>query len=91
MTATEILGGGDVRDTGEQERSAAETAQVTWAQVDDGFYVASRAGTFLGCIDVRSDGRFSALDGRTRPIRTCHHLSEAMRAVMDAAAEEAGA
>lgn len=62
----------------------AEHRDVVWARVDDGFYVASRPGHFLGCIDRQEDGRFLALDTHTRPIGTFTDLAEARAAVADA-------
>ncbi len=62
---------------------------ATWARVDEGFYVGSRDGAFLGCIDVLPDGRFAALDAHTRPISTHAQLDEAMRAVVSARPDEA--
>lgn len=53
-----------------------------WARVDDGFYVGSRDGSFLGCIDALPDGRFVALDAHTRPISTHARLDDAMQAVV---------
>lgn len=61
-----------------------DIADATWARVDDGFYVGSHDGVFLGCIDVLPDGRYAALDAHTRPIRTCVDLTEAMRVVVTA-------
>jgi hypothetical protein len=65
-----------------------DIAEATWARVDDGFYVGSRDGVFLGCIDVLPDGRFAALDARTQPIGTRESLPEAMHAVISASQEE---
>lgn len=55
---------------------------ATWARVDEGFYVGSRDGVFLGCIDVQSDGLFVALDAHTHAIGTFNRLDEAMEAVV---------
>lgn len=54
----------------------ADIVDVTWARVDDGFYVGSRDGAFLGCIDVLPDGSFAALDALTRPISTHPQLDD---------------
>lgn len=54
---------------------------VVWARVDDGFYVGSRPGYFLGCIDRQEDGQFVALDTLTRPLGTFAQLADAMAAV----------
>jgi hypothetical protein len=71
-------------DLDADEQAETRVTDVTWARVDDGFYVGSHEGAFLGCIDVLPDGRFAALDALTRPIRTCDHLREAMQAVLAA-------
>jgi hypothetical protein len=73
-----------LRDADADQHVQTHVTDVTWARVDDGFYVGSRDGSFLGCIDALPDGRFAALDALTRPIRTCHHLREAMQAVLAA-------
>lgn len=65
-----------------------DIAEATWARVDDGFYVGSLDGVFLGCIDVLPDGRFAALDAHTQPIGTHESLPEAMHAVISAGADE---
>jgi hypothetical protein len=65
-----------------------DIAEATWARVDDGFYVGSRDGVFLGCIDVLPDGRFAALDAHTQPIAIRGSLPEAMYAVISAGGDE---
>lgn len=65
-------------------------SDVVWARVDDGFYVGSLPGRFLGCIDRRTEGEFVALDVYARPIGTFAQLDEAMTAVWDATKEQAG-
>ena len=61
-----------------------EYGDVVWARVDDGFYVGSRPGHFLGCIDRQEDGQFLALDTHTRPIGTFTDLADARAAVTSA-------
>ncbi len=65
-----------------------DIAEATWARVDDGFYVGSRDGVFLGCIEVLPDGRFAALDAHTQPIGIRESLTDAMHAVISAGADE---
>lgn len=65
-----------------------DIVDAVWARVDEGFYVGSRDGSFLGCIDVLPDGRFAALDAHTRPISTHARLDEAMHAVVAHAPDE---
>ncbi|CDJ99958.1 hypothetical protein MIC448_1990001 [Microbacterium sp. C448] len=62
-------------------QTETQERDVVWARVDDGFYVGSRPGHFLGCIDRDDDGRFVALDTHTQPIGTFAHLADAMEAV----------
>lgn len=66
-----------------------EDRDVVWARVDEGFYVGSRPGHFLGCIDRDEDGTFVALDTQTRPIGVFTHLADAMDAVTVAHKAEA--
>ncbi len=62
----------------------------TWAHVDTGLYVVSRAGEYLGSVDRAKDGSYLAFDGRATPVGRYDTLSEAKRAVLsvpDPAAE----
>lgn len=74
---------------GDAEGVHEDVDSVVWARVDDGFYVGSLPGRFLGCIDRQSDGAFLALDVYARPIGTFPHLERAMAAVWDATMEQA--
>lgn len=58
---------------------------VTWARVEEGFYVGSRAGEFVGTIDVMPDGSHVAFDGRATAVGRYASLREAQRAVSDIA------
>ncbi|MDN3495159.1 hypothetical protein QL996_04410 [Planococcus sp. APC 4015] len=78
MTTGDVIGLGD------------QASDVVWAKVDDGFYVGSLPGRFLGCIDKQPDGTFIALDVYSRPIGTFARLDHAMTAVLDATKEQAG-
>lgn len=55
---------------------------VTWSKVDTGFYVASRAGEYVGSIDTTPDGHFVAFDGTSAPIGRYAELSDAKSAVL---------
>ncbi|WP_053353137.1 hypothetical protein [Leucobacter musarum] len=57
------------------------TAEVSWAKVEDGFYVGSRGGEFLGYIDQDDSGLYVASDMYSHPIGEYQSLSQAMRAV----------
>ena len=72
------------RQTGQAVQIETEHSDVVWARVDDGFYVASRPGHFLGCIDRQEDGLYLALDTHTRPIGTFALLTDARAAVASA-------
>lgn len=54
----------------------------TWAHVDDGLHVVSRAGEYLGCVDRSGDGAYLAFDGRATPVGRYDTLREAQRAVL---------
>lgn len=69
----------------------SEERRVVWARVDDGFYVGSLPGSFLGCIDRQADGTFLALDVHTQPIGVFPDLDRAMTAVQNATIEQAHA
>lgn len=56
---------------------------TTVAQVDQGFYVASREGEFIGYIDTTADGCFVAFDGRSTPIGRYATLADAKAALFD--------
>lgn len=58
---------------------------TTWAKVDTGFHVASRAGAFVGTVDENADGTFVASDARSTPIGRYLTLKDAQRAVDDVA------
>lgn len=69
---------------------AARVSRATWARVDSGFHVASRAGEFLGYVDRSADGSFLAFDGRSTPVGRYDTLREAQRAVLSVDALAAG-
>lgn len=55
----------------------------TWAQVDEGFHVGSRAGEFLGYVDRSSPTDYRAFDMTSRPTGSFVDLSKAIQAVND--------
>lgn len=57
------------------------TAFATWAKVEDGFYVGSRNGEFLGYVDQEPSGRYIASDMFSQVIGEFETLSAALRAV----------
>ncbi|WP_336659451.1 hypothetical protein [Leucobacter sp. USHLN153] len=63
--------------------------EVTWAKVEDGFYVGSSGGEFRGYIDEDPSGLFVASNMFSRVIGEFAALSDAMRAV-DTAHEQSG-
>lgn len=54
---------------------------VTWAKVDTGFYVGSRASEFAGTVDTTPDGHFIGFDPTSAPIGRYESLREAQKAV----------
>ncbi|KXC05703.1 hypothetical protein [Microbacterium hominis] len=61
--------------------ASAPTGRVTWAAVSDGFYVASRVGDYVGCVECTPDGHFVGFDFRSTPVGRYASLGEAQRAV----------
>ena len=59
---------------------------TVWSRVEDGFHVGSRNGNFLGYIERRRDGRYTAFDMRSAAVGTFADLVSAMR-VLSAAPE----
>jgi len=57
-------------------------SRATWAHVESGFYVASRAGEFLGYVEQSRDGSYLAFDGRSTPVGRYDSLKDAQRAVL---------
>lgn len=64
------------------------TAHVTWAAVEPGFHVASRAGEYVGYAERTADGHFVGFDGRSTPVGRYISLAEAQSAVETAPANE---
>lgn len=67
------------------------TAAVVWSRVEDGFYVASLPGVFIGFVERTAGGRFRARDGFSRIIGTTDDLTGATRLVAAATTPSAGA
>jgi len=63
-------------------------ARLTWMRVEDGFYVASRAGEYVGFAERTTDGHFLGFDSRSTPIGRYADLKEAQRAVATAPVEQ---
>lgn len=63
----------------------ASAVDVTWAHVEDGFHVGSRAGEFVGYIDRQADGRFRAFSAFAQPVGDFDVLPDAMRALVSSA------
>ena len=62
-----------------------------WAEVEDGFYVCSRDGTFLGYVDRRADGRLVAFDMHSQETGDFGTLDDARFAVESVAPQQEGA
>lgn len=59
------------------ESKGARSHRVTWAEVEQNFFVASRAGEFVGLVDATADGKYVAFDWRTTPLGVYLTLNEA--------------
>jgi len=59
----------------------ATTERITWARVSDGFFVGSRSGDYVGCVERTPDGHFVGFDFRSTPVGRYASLPEAQRAV----------
>jgi len=59
----------------------AATERVTWARVSEGFFVGSRSGDYVGCVERTPDGNFVGFDFRSTPVGRYASLAEAQRAV----------
>lgn len=57
---------------------------VTWSQVDEGFYIGSRFGDFVGYIDRAQDGAYTAFDLSSGVVGSFAALSQAMAALVEA-------
>ena len=58
------------------------TAATVWSRVEDGFYVATRDGDFLGYVESQPDGRHLACDLHSRPLGVGDDLPAAMAIVV---------
>ncbi|SDQ17456.1 hypothetical protein [Leucobacter chromiiresistens] len=58
---------------------------ITWARIEDDFFVGSRDGEFLGFIDVESSGMYVVCNQFSRPIGQFAELDGAMAALRDGA------
>ncbi|WBU37493.1 hypothetical protein [Homoserinibacter sp. YIM 151385] len=59
----------------------ARQRDAVWSRVDRGFFVGSRRGDFIGHIDVTPEGRYRAVDSRSRVIDDFADLHAAMAAL----------
>jgi len=62
--------------------AATRVRPTTWSKVDTGFYVASRAGEYVGSVDTTPDGHFVAFDPTSAPIGRFVTLADAKSAVL---------
>jgi hypothetical protein len=59
----------------------AHPSGVIWSRVEDGFYVGSKDGNFLGYVDQQRDHIYAAFDAHSRFAGTFSDLPSAMHAV----------
>lgn len=64
---------------------------VVWAQVEDGFYVGSRHGEFLGYVDVETETRHIVCNMYSQQVGEFTSLAEAMHALEAMNRSEEGA
>jgi hypothetical protein len=60
-----------------------DQAGVIWSCVEDGFYVGSCDGNFLGYVDELSGDRFAAYDAHSKLVGTYPELGDARRALSE--------
>lgn len=64
-------------------RPVLRPRSVTWSKVDTDFHVASRAGEFVGSIDMTADQRYVAFDAMSSAIGIFPSLERAKAAVRE--------
>lgn len=57
-------------------------AELVWSCVEEGFYVASCSGKFLGFVDQVDRGAFQVCDARSQQIGLFKDLAAAMRCLI---------
>ncbi len=57
---------------------------ITWARIEDDFFVGSRDGEFLGFIDIEESGMYVVCNQFSRPVGQYSELDSAMAALSDA-------
>ncbi len=62
-------------------RGPGAAGRITWARVDEGFHVASRAGAYVGFAERTESGDFLGFDGRSTRVGRFATLAQAQRAV----------
>jgi hypothetical protein len=55
---------------------------LTWAEVEPGFHVGSRAGEFAGYVDSNQDGTFVSFDGHASPVGRFRTLADAKASLL---------
>lgn len=63
-----------------------EGPHITWSMVEDGFYVGTCDGEYLGYVDRQEGGDFLACNALSRPIGRYRDLGTAIDALVDALA-----
>lgn len=74
-------------DAPDEDSVSAVSAKPLWAAVADGFYVGSRAGSFLGYVDRQPGGLWRAFDAASRVIGDFPDHHAAIAAATDALPE----
>ena len=69
------------------DRAPAHPGDITWARIEDDFFVGSRGGIFLGFIDREAPGTYVVCDQLSQPIGQYANLQAAMDALSAASGD----
>ncbi|WP_053352577.1 hypothetical protein [Leucobacter musarum] len=69
------------------DRTPAHPGDITWARIEDDFFVGSRGGEFLGSIDREAPGTYVVCDQFSQPIGEHANLEAAMAALTAASGD----
>ena len=69
------------------DSTPAGSGGITWARIEDDFFVGSRSGEFLGFIDREESGVYVVCNQYSQPIGQFAELDAAMAALSSASQE----
>ncbi|WP_336660424.1 hypothetical protein [Leucobacter sp. USHLN153] len=67
--------------------STSQQGEITWARIEDDFFVGSRDGDFLGFIDREEPGAYVVCDQFSNRIGQFGELESAMEALREASSD----